>query len=91
MKHATWCSVHPLSGEQSLSFIRETPTVIDIIKRHFLELVMAREGRKEKAETIKGERICMIQSGPQNHHAVCDCMYLVPRVPDLLVEIFAGT
>ena len=26
--------------------------IIDIIKRHFLELVMAREERKEKAETI---------------------------------------
>ena len=40
--------------EQSLSFARETPT-IDIKKRHFPKLVMAREGRKEKAEKIKRE------------------------------------
>ena len=32
-----------------------------LIKRHFLELVKTREGRKQKAETIKRER-CMIQS-----------------------------
>ena len=25
----------------------------------------------------------------KSHHAVCDCMYT--RVPDMLVEIFAGT
>ena len=39
--------------EQTLRFARETSTIIDIIKCHFLELVMAREGRKEMAETIK--------------------------------------
>ena len=55
-KHATWCRMHPLFGKnQSLSFARESPTVIDVIKRHFLELVTTREGRKEKAETIKRE------------------------------------
>ena len=48
--------------KQSLSFIRETPTIIDIIERPFVEPVMAREGRKEMAETIKGERPCMIES-----------------------------
>ena len=48
--------VHPLFGKnQSLTFARESPTVIDVIKRHFLELVTTREGRKEKAETIKRE------------------------------------
>ena len=50
IKHATWCSVHPLSGKNKvlISFARETPTIIDIIKRHFLELVMAQKGRKER-------------------------------------------
>ena len=38
---------------KSLSFTLETSTIIDIIKRQFLELVMAQEGRNEKAETIK--------------------------------------
>ena len=41
--------------EQSLKFARATPTIINIIKRHFLELVMAWEERKEKAETINRE------------------------------------
>ena len=41
---------------------RKTPTIIDVIKRHFLELVMAHEGRKENAETIKREWLCMFQS-----------------------------
>ena len=31
------------------SFNRETPTIIDIIECHCLELVTAREGRKDKA------------------------------------------
>ena len=52
------------------SFIRETPTIIDIIERHCLELVTAREGRKDKAETIKRERLCLIQS--RKPLAVCD-------------------
>ena len=39
--------------EQSISFARETATIIDVIKRHFLELVTAREGTKEKVETLK--------------------------------------
>ena len=50
-------------------------------------LVMARGGRKGNAETIKRECLCMFQGG--KHHAVCDCVYT--RVPDVLVEIFAGT
>ena len=77
MKCATQCSVHLLSG------YNKTPTIIDIImKRHFLELVMAREGRKEKAETIK-----------ENAYA-CSTMenqFLIIHKPDVLVEIFAGT
>ena len=43
----------------------ETPSIIDIIKRHFLEIVLARklpEGKKE-VETIKRERPCVNQSG----------------------------
>ena len=54
--------------EQSLSFARETATIIDVIKRHFLELVTAREGTKEKAEALKREWLCMFQS--RKHHAV---------------------
>ena len=53
VKPATWCSVHPLSGKNKVAC--ETPTIIDIIKRLFLELVIARRGRKEKAETIERE------------------------------------
>ena len=37
---------------------RETPTNIDIIKLQFLELVMARERRKEKAKSDQ-KRIVM--------------------------------
>ena len=54
--------------EQSLSFARETATIIDAIKRHFLELVTAPEGTKENAETLKRKRLCMFQS--RYHHAV---------------------
>ena len=36
-----------------MNFARETPTIIDIIKRHFLELVMARKGRKERQKRSK--------------------------------------
>ena len=32
--------------QQSLNCGRETPTNIEIIERHFLELVMTQEGRK---------------------------------------------
>ena len=54
MPHGAACT-RLISGKNKvlISFARETPTIIDIIKRHLLELVMAREGRKEKAETIK--------------------------------------
>ena len=48
---------------------------------------MERKGRKEKAETIEREWLCLFQSGKR--HAVCDCLYTI--VPDVLVEIFAGT
>ena len=40
--------------EHGLSFARETP-MIDIKKRHFPKLVIAREGIREKAEKIKRE------------------------------------
>ena len=72
--------------EQSLSFARETATIIDVIKRHFLELVTAREGPKEKAETLKREWLCMFQCKKQRSSSF-DCI----RVPDVLVEIFVGT
>ena len=48
-----------IRGEQSLSFARWTPT-IDIIKRHFRKLVMARERRNEKAEMIKKRMIMRV-------------------------------
>ena len=46
---------------------------IEIINRHFPELVMAREGRKENAETINRKRLCMVLTG--KHHSVCDCIH----------------
>ena len=53
-KHATWCRVHPLFGKnQSLSFARKFPTVIDVIKRHFLELVTTREEEKKRQKPSK--------------------------------------
>ena len=67
---------------RSLSFTREAPTIIDIIKRHFFKLVMAREGRREKPrqkQSKKNECACCKE---ENHHAVCDCIYT--RVPDML-------
>ena len=75
--------------EQILKFARATPTTIDIIKRHFLELV-SRDGtgrKKRKGRNDQQGVIGMFQSG--KHHAVCDCIYT--RVPDVMVEIFAGT
>ena len=61
------------SHAPALSFTRETPTIIDIIKRHFFNLVMAREGRQKKAETIKRERLCMIQNGKVITQVVIVC------------------
>ena len=46
---------------------------------------MAREERKDKAETIKRELLCMLQVS-ENHHAICECIYT--RVPDILVAFF---
>ena len=57
--------------------------IIDIIKRHFLELVMAREGRKEKAETIKENGYACFKMENQ--------FLILYYMPDVLVEIFAGT
>ena len=42
---------HPLSGKNK-DFIRETPTIIDIIERHCLELVTAREGRNDHTRSL---------------------------------------
>ena len=52
MPHGAVCTRSPVRANA-----HKTPTIIVIIKRHFLELVMAWEGRKEKAETIKAETI----------------------------------
>ena len=82
MPHGAACSCYPL--EQSLSFIRETPTIIYIIKRHFLELVMAREGRKVKGRNDQRERFCMWKT-------IVQFVIVYTRVPDMFVEIFAGT
>ena len=60
---------------------------------HQTSLSQARDrmGRKKwkgrNDHRIKREWLCMFQSG--KHHAVCDCIYT--RVPDVLVEIFAGS
>ena len=62
---------------------QETPTAIDIIKRHFLKLVMAREGRKEKAERIKENGYACFKMENQ--------FLILYYMPDVLVEIFAGT
>ena len=43
---------------------RETPAIINIIKCHFLKLMMPREERKE--ETIKMEWLCMFKSKKKN-------------------------
>ena len=51
MPHGAACTRYPV--KQSLRFARETPTIIDIIKRHFFEVVMARKGRKEKQRRSK--------------------------------------
>ena len=58
MPHGAACTRSPVRTNA-----RKTPTIIDVIKHHFLELVMAHEGRKENAETIKREWLCMFQSG----------------------------
>ena len=62
---------------------QETPTIIDIIKRHFLELMMAREGRKEKAEKIKENGYACFKMENK--------LLILCYMPDVLVEIFAGT
>ena len=53
MKHAT---VQRASENKVYVFARETSAIVDIIKRHFLKLVIAWEGRKEKVETIIGSK-----------------------------------
>ena len=65
MPHGAACICSPVRTNA-----RKTPTIIDVIKRHFLELVMAWEGRKENNQK---RMIMMFQSG--KHHAVCDCVH----------------
>ena len=59
MKHATRFSapVHPFSSDNKpvTTNAGKTAMIIDVIKRHFLELEMAREESKENAKTIKRE------------------------------------
>ena len=75
MPHGAACTHY--SVWKSLCFARETATIIDVIKRHFLELVMAREGTKGKAETLKREWLCMFQS--RKHYAVQVWLYQSAR------------
>ena len=72
MPHGAACTCYPVF-----------PMIIDIIKCHFLELVMAREGRKEEAETIKENGYVCFKMENQ--------FLFLYYMPDMLVEIFAGT
>ena len=59
-KQATWCRVHPLFGKnQSLRFARESPTVIGVIKRHFLELRRDDTGGKKRKGRNNQKRMIM--------------------------------
>ena len=70
--------------EQSLSFARETATIIDVIKRHFL--VTAPEGTKEKAENAQKRMVMHVPKQKTSRSSSIDCI----RVPDVLVEFFCG-
>ena len=87
MPHGAACTHYP--ARTKFRFARETPMIIDIINRHFLELVMAREGGKEKAEMIKREKITHAHDPKWN--TITQFVIIYTRVPDMLVENFAGT
>ena len=90
MNHAQGSApVHPFSSENKpvTTNAGKTPMIIDVIKRHFPELVMAREESKENAKNNQERMIMHVPKWKTSRS--CDCLYT--RVPDVLVEIFAGT
>ena len=85
MKHATWCSVHPISGKNltSLSFARETSTIIDIIKP--LTSLCRRKRQKRQKRSKENDYACSkVENSTQ-------FVNVYSPVSDVLVEFFAGT
>ena len=52
---------------------------------------MARVGKEERESRLNDQKRMIMHVPTWKHHAVCDCIKLYIRVPDVLAEIFAGT
>ena len=91
MSHGAACTRYPVRAKFKF-FSWNSRGVIDItgIKRHFLVLVMAREGRLEKKRQKQSKEKEYASSKVETITQLKVVIVVYTRVPDVLLEIFAG-